>query len=168
MWPVIHQDILDQCDGLDGYVDGIIEDPLKCNYTSKSLICGGTNTTDCLTPLQSETVQRVFEPLYADDGSLIYPRMQPGSEIVASHVQYSGTPFPYTVDWFRYAIYNDPTWNAYTISNADYVNAYRANPAEIETWKGDLSGIQKRGAKILHYHGQMDGIISSDNSPRCT
>ena len=156
-----------QCDKLDGYADGILEDPSLCNYTSKGLICGeGANSTDCLTPAQAETVQKVFSPLLASDGSLIYPRMQPGSEAVASRAIYNGQPFPYTTDWFRYAVYNDPSWDPTTINTTDYENAARANPFDIQTWKGDLSAVQERGAKILHWHGLMDGIISSDNSPR--
>ncbi|KAF2189296.1 tannase and feruloyl esterase [Zopfia rhizophila CBS 207.26] len=166
MWPIIHQDILKQCDALDGSVDGILEDPMLCNYSSTALICGPTQNSSCLTPLQSETVQKIFVPLYAADGSLVYPRMQPGSEIVASFLLYTGTPFPYTADWFRYALYNDPSWDPATLNTTDYANAARINPSNIETWKGDLSDVRDRGAKILHWHGLMDGIISSDNSPR--
>ncbi|KAF2470862.1 tannase and feruloyl esterase [Lindgomyces ingoldianus] len=166
MWPIIHQDILKQCDAIDGYIDGIIEDPLLCNYDSKGLICGGNLTTNCLTPVQSQTVQKIFSPLYAADGSLVYPRMQPGSEISAAYISYTGAPFPYMADWYRYAIYNDPSWDPATLNTTDYANAARINPSNIETWKGDLSAVHNRGAKILHYHGQMDAIITSDNSPR--
>jgi feruloyl esterase len=166
LWPVIHQDILNQCDALDGYVDGVLEDPMLCNYTSTNLICSANLTANCLTELQSKTVREIFSPLInTNDGSIIYPRMQPGSEIIASYVIYTGTVFPYTLDYFRYMLYNDPAWDATTISNADYENAYRTNPQDIHTFKGDLSAVRDRGAKILHWHGLMDGIISSDNSP---
>ncbi|KAF2787152.1 tannase and feruloyl esterase [Melanomma pulvis-pyrius CBS 109.77] len=167
LWTVVHQDILAQCDALDGYADGIIEDPSLCHYTSANLLCTpASNSSTCLTPAQSATVDAIFSPLYAADGSLVYPRMQPGSEILASRIIYTGQPFPYTADWFRYAIYNDPTWNPATLNTTDYANAARINPSNIETWNGDLSKVKQRGAKILHYHGLMDGIISSDNSPR--
>lgn len=164
----VHQDILKQCDLLDGYEDGIIEDASICKYNASTLLCGGSNTNSstCLTAKQVETVQKVFEPLTLSDGSLVYPRMQPGSEVVAAFAVYSGVPFPYNVDWFRYAIYNDPNWNPLTINESDYIFAAEKNPFNIQTWKGDLSAVQDRGAKILHYHGQMDGIISSENSPR--
>ena len=165
-WPVIHQDILDQCDALDGYVDGILEDPLLCNYDPSGLACGANGTANCLTPPQIETVHKIFSPLYGLNGSLVYPRMQPGSEILASYIYYNGQPFPYTSDWFRYAIYNYPTWDPATLNATDYANAANKNPFNIETWKGDLSHVKERGTKILHYHGQMDAIISSDNSPR--
>jgi feruloyl esterase len=167
MWPVIHEDIMKQCDTLDGYADKIIEDASICNYTASGLLCGGgANSSACLTSAQVNTVNEIFAPVYATDGSLVFPRMQPGSEIVASFILYTGMPFPYTEDWFRYAIYNDPSWDPTKINASDYDFAARKNPSDIQTWKGDLSAVRDRGAKILHWHGQMDGIITSENSPR--
>ncbi|CAI6339403.1 unnamed protein product [Periconia digitata] len=167
LWSVVHEDVMKQCDLLDGYADGILEDASICNYTANTLLCdANANSSSCLTQEQVNTVNQVFSPLYASDGSLVYPRMQPGSEIVASFVIYTGVPFPYTEDFFRYAIYNDPTWDANKINSTDYDNAARINPFNIQTWEGDLSAVQARGSKILHWHGQMDGIISSENSPR--
>jgi feruloyl esterase len=167
LWSVIHEDVLKQCDLLDGYRDGILEDASICNYTASGLLCNSSaNSSACLTSAQIETVTKIFSPTLAADGSMVYPRMQPGSEIAASFIVYNGEPFPYTADWFRYAIYNDPSWDPRDISAMDYANAARINPSGIETWKGDLSAVRDRGTKILHYHGQMDGIISSENSPR--
>ncbi|KAJ4357179.1 Feruloyl esterase [Didymosphaeria variabile] len=168
MWTVVHEDIMKQCDLLDGYADGILEDASICNYNASSLLCGSnsTNSSSCLTPIQVNTVQKVFSPLTLSDGSLVYPRMQPGSEAVAAFAVYNGQPFIYNVEFFKYAIYNDPAWNPLTINDTDYINAAIKNPSDINTWKGDLSAVQARGAKILHYHGQMDGIITSENSPR--
>lgn len=167
-WITVHQDVLKQCDGLDGAVDGIIEDPLLCKYDPSGLLCpaGTTNSTTCLTATQIKTVNSVLGDLYNAKGDLVYPRLQPGAEIVGSAVLFNGVPFPYTADWFRYAVYNDPNWDPSKINTTDYDNAYRANPFDIETWKGDLSAVQKRGTKILHWHGGADFIISSDNSPR--
>ncbi|KAF1973663.1 tannase and feruloyl esterase [Bimuria novae-zelandiae CBS 107.79] len=168
LWFIVHQDVMKQCDMLDGYADGILEAASICNYNSTGLICdsNSTNSSSCLTAIQADTVQKVFEPLTLSDGTLVYPRMQPGSEIVAANALYNGVPYAYNVDWFRYVIYNDPNWNPLTLNDTDYIIAALKNPSNIQTWKGDLSAVQKRGAKILHYHGQMDAIISSENSPR--
>ncbi|ROW09330.1 hypothetical protein VPNG_05851 [Cytospora leucostoma] len=166
LWPIIHQDILDQCDGIDGYVDGIIEDPALCDYRPEALICAPGNSTDCLTGEQANTVREIFTPLYGVDGSLTYPAMQVGSELEAASLYYTGSPFIYTSDWYRYAIYNDPTWDPATLGPEDYAFASAKNPSDVQTWKGDLSALRDRGSKILHYHGQQDPIISSLNSPR--
>jgi feruloyl esterase len=166
-WVGVHIDVLKQCDGLDGNVDGIIEDPRICDYDPSGLICSASNTSpDCLTPVQANTVKGVFSPLLTDSGDLVYPRFQPGAEIVGFFVLFNGVPFPYTADWFRYVIYNDPTWDPTKINSTDYVNAARKNPFNAQTWKGDLSAVKKRGAKIIHWHGGADFIITSDNSPR--
>jgi feruloyl esterase len=167
-WVTVHQDVLKQCDHLDGHVDGIIEDPRICQYDPSGLACpeGTTNSTSCLTAEQVNTVKAVFSPLLNDDGDLVYPRFQPGPEIIGSAILFNGQPFPYTTDFFRYAIYNDPSWDPLTLGSDDYDNAARINPFNIQTWEGDLSGIQERGSKIIHWHGSADFIISSDNSPR--
>lgn len=172
MWPVIHEDILAQCDGIDGYVDGIIEDAGVCrNYTvSSSLLCAsGTanSTSSCLTATQAETVRKIFSDVVNTQyNATVFPAMQPGSELLAQYIYYAGADFSYTTDWFRYVVYNDPTWDPATLSSADYTAAAVQNPYNIMTWEGDLSGVKDKGAKILHYHGQQDMIITSYNSPR--
>ncbi|KAF3346046.1 Pyrimidine pathway regulatory protein 1 [Verticillium dahliae VDG2] len=109
-WNAVWQNMLVQCDGLDGQVDGILEDPDLCQYRPEALICGANTTGPCLTGTQAQTVRAVFSDLHGPDGSL--------------------------------------------------------NPFNIATWEGDLSGARARGARILHYHGLQDPIISSDNSAR--
>lgn len=148
-WALVHQDILTQCDGLDGAVDGILENPDLCTYRPESLQCSPGNTTACLTSAQVQTVRQIFAPYYGVNGSLIYPRMQPGSELSDAFIYYSGQPFPYTEDWYRYAIYNDPSWSAFNFTVQDAAFAAAKNPSDIETWKGDLSAFRDHGGKLL-------------------
>lgn len=107
LWAVVHTEILKQCDGLDGAVDGIIEDPLVCHFRPETLLCASGNTSSCLTSTQVQTVRGIFSDYIGVNGSLVYPRMQPGSELLASVILYAGSPFPYTTDWFRYVIYSE-------------------------------------------------------------
>lgn len=168
MWPIIHEDILKQCDDLDGARDGILESPDLCNYNPSSLICASntTNSTSCLTATQAQTVRSIFSPLLDPDGSLVYPGMQPGSETTgAVQTYYNGRPFG-AADWFKYAIFNDPSWDPASITPADFATSSHLNLFNIETWEGDLSPFQRAGGKLLHYHGLVDQTISSHNSPR--
>ncbi|KAF4449053.1 feruloyl esterase [Fusarium albosuccineum] len=162
-WAMVQKDILTQCDHLDGVEDGIIEDPNLCQYRPEALICSGKQTENCLTGQQAETVRQVYSPLYGSNGTFIYPRIQPGGSVGFSFV-ISDTPFPYSTEWFRYVIYEDATWDPSTIGPKDYDAALKKNSYNIQTWKGDLSGIRDRGSKILHYHGLQDGLISSEIS----
>ena len=93
---LIHNEVLKQCDGLDGVIDGIIEDPNLCHFRPEALECANGTITNCLKPVQVETVRKIFSPLYGEDGKLIYPAMQPGSEIMAVQKLYAGMPFSYS------------------------------------------------------------------------
>ncbi|KAH7333045.1 Tannase/feruloyl esterase [Rhexocercosporidium sp. MPI-PUGE-AT-0058] len=168
MWPTIHEDMLKQCDGLDGLVDGILESPDLCNYNPDGLRCSSdqANNTNCLTPTQLQTLRSIYLPLLDADGSLVYPRLQPGAETTeAPSTYFTGQAFG-AADWWRYAIFNDTNWDPTTLKPADYALASSLNLFNIETWDGDLSGFKNKGGKLLHYHGLVDGVISSDNSPR--
>ncbi|KAH7349062.1 Tannase/feruloyl esterase [Pyrenochaeta sp. MPI-SDFR-AT-0127] len=166
LWPVVHQDVLKQCDGLDGAKDGILESPDLCNYDPSGLVCGSGQNSSCLTPAQVETVRKVFSPIFDTAGNLVYPRLQPGAEATeAPFAMLNGQPFG-AADWWRYAIFNDSQWDPLSLTPKDYETSARLNLFNIETWDGDLSAFKKRGGKLLHYHGLADGIITSDNSPR--
>jgi feruloyl esterase len=160
---MVVNDTMAQCDALDGVKDGIIEDPTKCNYDPKGLACTTDKTANCLTPAQLETVRKIYSPLLGPDGTLIYPRLQPGTSASALA---SGQPFQFTSDWFRYGIYNDPTWDARKLSYADLQYAMKLDPQGAESFDGDLGAFKNRGAKVIHYHGHEDQLISSGNSAR--
>jgi len=93
LWQLVHNEVLRQCDALDGVRDGIIEDPADCEFNALSLLCGTTESQLCLTRPQVQTVERIFSDYRGKDNALIYPRMQPGSEIIAAMVYYNGQPF---------------------------------------------------------------------------
>jgi feruloyl esterase len=165
-WNIVHEEIIRQCDAIDGAKDGIIEDPTLCYPILETLICApnASNTTSCLTAAQVQTANRVFSPLNGINGTLLYPRMQPGSENFASSIMYNGEPFPYSEDWFRYVVYSNPSWSGKTFNVKDAAAALAQNPYNIQTWEGDLSPFQKSGGKVLHYHGMQDQLISSEDS----
>ncbi|KAL4804364.1 putative feruloyl esterase B [Aspergillus unguis] len=164
-WSLVHDEILRQCDGLDGAKDGIIEDPSFCHPNVSTIQCGaGAASNSCITAAQVETVQEVFAPLLSANGSVLYPRMQPGSEIAASAIMYTGEPFIYSSDWWKYVVYSNPNWNATTWTVKDAAAAFRQNPYNIQTWNPDLSPLRDAGTKLITYHGLMDMLISSDDS----
>lgn len=168
---LIHDEVLRQCDGIDGVLDSIIEDPNLCYFRPEALLCpknDGGNSTTCLTHNQVLQVRAIFSPYYDSEGKFIYPAMQPGSEISAVTGLYAGKPFPYSLDWFRYVVYSDPNWNASTFGSPDVANAAALNPDNIRTWPDytSVASFRDRGGKILSYHGQQDNQITSFNTER--
>jgi feruloyl esterase len=93
---LIHEEVLRQCDGLDGVIDGIVEDPTRCNFCPETLLCTNGTSKNCLTSIQVDMVREIFSPFYDTHGNLIYPAMQPGSEVLAVQKLYAGNPFSYS------------------------------------------------------------------------
>jgi feruloyl esterase len=89
--------------------------------------------------------------------------MQPG--VSSAMVLWNGQPFLYAADWWRYVIYDDPSFDG-NITVKDIEPAREAETYGIDAFNGDLSGVRNSGSKILHYHGLQDPLITSDNSAR--
>ncbi|KAI8625541.1 tannase and feruloyl esterase [Xylariaceae sp. FL1651] len=164
----IHNEILRQCDHLDGVVDGIIEDPILCRFDTESLLCGSNeNTTNnCLGTAQVQKVKTIFNDCLWPNGTLLYPRMNPGSELLAADGLYSGQAYGPSVDWFRFAVLEFPSWDPAMYTEDDALLAVQKNPAGIQTWPSSLAAFRHHGGKILSFHGQQDQQITSLNSVR--
>ncbi|KAJ8110059.1 hypothetical protein OPT61_g6995 [Boeremia exigua] len=162
----IHDEVLRQCDTIDKAKDGIIEDPTLCKFDPSTLLCTGTSTTNCLKQSQVQQLKTIFSDYRYPNGQLIYPAMQPGSEVNAVDRLYAGTPFVYSADWFKYVVYNDPSWDAATFDFDDARAAERLNPGDIRTYPTSLPAFERRGGKILTYHGQQDNQITTFNTIR--
>ncbi|KAH8624998.1 tannase and feruloyl esterase [Alternaria alternata] len=162
----IHDEVLRQCDTIDKVKDGIIEDPALCKFDPSTLLCGHNSTAECLNEDQVQQLKIIYSDYRFPDGQLIYPAMQPGSEINAVDKLYAGAPFAYSDDWFKYVVYNDPTWNASEYGLDDVRAAQDLNPGDIRTYPSSLPGFKQSGGKLLMYHGQQDNQITSFNTNR--
>ncbi|KAL6915242.1 hypothetical protein FSHL1_012897 [Fusarium sambucinum] len=165
---LIHDEVLRQCDTIDGVKDGIIEVPDKCFFDPKALKCSPRRPKDkgCLSSAQVAQLQKIYAPYTYPNGELIFPRMNPGNELQAVSKLIAGTPFSYSEDWFRYVVYNDPTWNASTYTTKDVFKADQLNPSNIRTYPRSLPSFKKRGGKLLSYHGGQDNQITQFNTQR--
>ncbi|KAF9889539.1 hypothetical protein FE257_007249 [Aspergillus nanangensis] len=165
---IVHPEVLHQCDGIDGVDDGIITDPSLCEFRPDALLCGEGEHVGpgCLDRAQVETVRRVFYPLVDADGGVMYPAMQPGSEVMAAEGLYGGEPWLNSEEWFRYVVYNNPTWDPAQFTSDDAQVADAMNPGTIRTWPDTLSRFRQLNGKLIAYHGQQDEKITSFISVR--
>ncbi|KAF7289867.1 Carboxylic ester hydrolase [Mycena indigotica] len=163
---IIAPEILRQCDWKDGVLDGIITEPDNCDFKPESLLCRGTMTRHCLTHSQIYALHKLYSPLFVD-GELVCPRFDPGAERDAgSFALLSGEVPSYTVDWLRYAVLNDSTFDIRTLKEEHLRIMDKINPGAISTFSGDLAAFRDRGGKFITYHGRMDPLIVSGNSKR--
>jgi Tannase and feruloyl esterase len=65
---------LKRCDPEDGVTDGLISDPMQCDFDPKQLECkAGEKSESCLTPAQVARVKALYGPIKSKGGIQLYP-----------------------------------------------------------------------------------------------
>jgi feruloyl esterase len=181
--------VMARCDDLDGLEDGILNNPLECNFDVSSLACGRGEEGSCLTAEEVEAAKRIYEDLRDQEGR-IFPGMPPGGELspggwalwftggldlrndVGDFQEGARTesdfPDPVTPNahfafgngMMKYLVYHDPDWNY-----ADYsFETFRSDVATVaptlNATSPDLTAFRERGGKLLIWNGWGDMAVS--------
>ncbi len=78
---LLHSAVMNACDHVDGVKDGLIENPMRCEFDPQTLACTGKDTDQCLTQAQVVSASIVMRPVTnRKTGELIFPRLEPGTE----------------------------------------------------------------------------------------
>lgn len=154
----VEEQILAQCDPLDGVRDGVLEDPEACPFDVTTLRCDGDDAATCLTAPQVELLQILSEGFVdPSTGEVLHAPFVLGSP---GHFA-GGEPMGVATALFRYMVFQDPDWDWTTL---DPVRDIRFGEAVLRTVNAgtgsDLGPFFARGGKLLMYHGWNDG-----NSP---
>lgn len=81
LWGLVSQEIMKQCDALDGLVDGIISEPDHCQPNFQNLICKHPiHLFPCLNEAQFNALEKIYSPINGSDGNKIVSRFDPGAE----------------------------------------------------------------------------------------
>jgi len=166
--PAITAAVLAQCDAQDGLKDGILNDPRTCHFDPAPLLCKQGDELSCLTAPQVASLKKIYAGGTDDEGHTIFPGLMPGDEahLWKSWLIGDGPNVSlYTQNYFRYMVFDDPSWNALTASTDAAIHAADAKTAEaLNATDPDLSRFAARGGKLILYHGWNDPAISPLNS----
>lgn len=163
-YPMIHQAVLNACDAKDGLKDGLIGDPQSCHPDFSTLACKSGDGSDCLTPAQIKTAQTIISPEVDSKGKVLFPRLEPGTELRWARL--AGGPEPAELFWdeFRYVVYQDPKWDWRTFDvDRDTAKAH-AIDKDIDEFDPNLSAFAKHDGKLLLYHGWADQQVAPGSS----
>jgi feruloyl esterase len=165
-YPLIHQAVLEACDALDGLKDGLIEDPRRCKFDPKILLCKSEATAACLTGPQVEAVRKIYEgPRNPRTGQEIFPGLAFGSELGWAALAGGPEPFAIPVEHFKYVVFKDPAWDFKTLNfDGDMALADKIDNGLLNATDPDLKNFFERGGKLLQYHGWSDQLITPFNS----
>jgi feruloyl esterase len=163
---MIHRAVLDACDSLDGVKDGVLENPMRCRFDPKVLLCRDDDKADCLTAPQVEAVRKIYGPVRNPRTSQeIFPMLEPGSELGWSALAGGPAPLPIPVEHFKYVVFQDPSWDFKTLNfDSDVVLADKLDNGLLNATDPNLKDFFARGGKLLQYHGWNDQLIAPRNS----
>jgi feruloyl esterase len=164
-YPLINRAVLAACDAQDGVKDGLLNDPRKCHFDPSTLLCSGNGAVNCLTADQVEAVKKIYAPLKTRGGELVFPSLEPGSELAWGMLLGGNAPSSLAQDTFMYLTYGDPKWDWHTFDvDRDTAAADKKDDGAIDAIDPDLSKFKARGGKLLMYHGWNDPGIAPENS----
>ncbi len=164
---LIYTKAISDCDTLDGVTDGLIGDPRSCTVNLAPLQCSGPDAPTCLTAAEVDAAQKIYAGLKDPGGQQYWPPYEPGSEKDwGGHIN----PFSIPPSYFKFMVFEDPTWDWRTFSFTDTNNFsimndahYRLGPV-LNATNPDLSAFKALGGKLVMYHGWADQNIAPRNS----
>ena len=163
-YPMIHRTVLDACDAKDGLRDGLIDDPASCHVDFRTLQCAGADGPDCLTPRQVQTAQTITSPATTTTGQVVFPRLEPGTELRWDRLAGGPRPADIFVDQFRYVVYQDPDWDWRSFDLERDSTKANAVDKDIDELDPHLAAFAQHGAKLLIYHGWADQQVAPGSS----
>ncbi len=165
----LHKAVLAACDGLDGVKDGIIMDPRACHFRVASLRCAdGAEGQGCLSADEVAAAEAVYDGPRNSKGERLYPGgAQFGSE--ASWGAMGTTSFPAGAERYLEFTPNPPPQYTYRDFNFDtdpprIEDALRRYDPVPPGEAPDLTAFERRGGKLIVYHGWADGGVSPINT----
>jgi len=163
-YPMIHRAVLDACDANDGLKDGLIENPQSCHVEFKKIECKSANGPDCLTPRQVQTAQTMISPATTASGKVLFPRLEPGTELRWARLAGGPQPADLFLDQFRYVVYHDPNWDWRTFDLERDAAKADATNKEVDDLDPHLASFANHGGKLLIYHGWADQQVAPGSS----
>ncbi|HAJ76908.1 MAG TPA: tannase/feruloyl esterase family alpha/beta hydrolase [Gammaproteobacteria bacterium] len=158
------------CDALDGIEDGILQNPLACNFQPAALTCPeGVDNDSCLTPKQVTSVEKIWSGVTNSSGELIYPGLVPGGEAapggwgtwVTGAEPYSSLHWRGGEGFFRWFVFDDEDWDFRTFDfDRDLEYALEKVGPAVDSDDPDIRALRDNGSKLIVYHGWSDPDIS--------
>lgn len=173
---LLQAEVLRQCDGLDGQVDGLVDDPRQCHFDTSKLACGVSASPQCFTPPQITALNAIHAG----------PRDAKGRQVAGGYLpsgSESGNPAP-QLGWEGYiltkpggqaqggplvgGLLRDVVQKPFATPtsfdfNTDTARLRKALATDLDV-QPNLRRFFERGGKLILWHGWADAAIPPENT----
>jgi feruloyl esterase len=139
-------------------------DPNKCDFYYDALLCNTSETTNCLTVPQIDTLHHIYNDWVEDNKTFIYPHLELGSEGQWDVMLTGSVPNSLGYDYIRDFLLSDPTWQWQDMNYSIVEWADQRDPGDLNATNYNITAFYDRGGKLLQYHGYSDGLIPPGSS----
>ena len=159
---ILRDTVIDQCDALDSISDGLLADPLSCNFDpdrdlAEWMCPAGVDADDCITRPQLQTIKDFYRGPVDSNGVQISEGLALGSEYgwsrnVYAHEANNMTPFRliYGLDHVNYLFYEESPGVPMPIRNdITQVPDKTATPPEFAWWEFDIDDLTAGKADFM-------------------
>lgn len=146
-------------------IDGVVDDPGQCTFDPSPLQCKPGQTDDCLTAKEVGSVREMYAAGFPPGNESVWSvwKMGPSERRVTGALSFvSNSTF------YRDLVMQDPNWDVKTFDFAADLSKAQHGPVgqAVHAESPDLSAFEKRGGKLIHYHGWHDPAIPARSSIR--
>ncbi|TGJ79726.1 hypothetical protein E0Z10_g9046 [Xylaria hypoxylon] len=175
---------IEVCDELDQVKDGIISLPEECltrfdpfELVGTPINCAQTNGTVRITNAAAVLVNETWHGPQDVDGTKLWYGVTPGSDLTGSSPQSVQAGIAATnctgttcvgienilSQWTQLFVSKNPALDLSNLTHEEYGNLFRSSSQQYRSVVGsadpDLRAFNKRGAKLVSFHGVHDNII---------
>ena len=167
-YAAIETAVVAACDARDGVKDGIVSEPKTCAFDPNALRCTAAETDACLTAPQVATVKKLYDGLRTSKGQLLYPGFVPGGESgaagwgpwVSGSAPEQSLEYAFGTQFFGQMVYPNRSYDYRTFAvDRDLKAADDVVGTMLNATNPDLSAFEKRGGKLIVYHGWSDAAL---------
>jgi feruloyl esterase len=165
-YSIIHKAALAACDASDGLKDGLIDDPTKCNFDPKVLLCKGADGPSCLTAPQVEAAKKIYSPaINPRTGQQLFSSLVPGTEL-SWGIQAAGPePSANIYDQYRYVVFKDVNWDWRTFNfDGDAARGDLPENVPMNATDPNMQAFFAHNGRLLLYHGWSDSNVPTLNT----
>jgi len=163
--------VITACDGDDGVVDGVIDDPVHCKWDPGEFI-GNKAGEEIFTETDADVVRKIWDgPRGYNDRFLWYgPTRGTDLTIFAHTIGDPLRPDPNSlgIEWVRYFIVSDPEWDGRTLTGVELERLFNQSVDQYatmyQTSNTDLHVFRDKGKKLIMTHGLADNMIPPQGS----